>query len=199
MKTPEVQECQKKRWEECGWMGGLLGCLSYSRSKTAETSWLSVWTQGCLPIAALNYCPTHLQETFPHRRGKNTLFTMSFASFIYSKIYESVTAVKRIKITLTATLQAENSLLPFSQGCECLTKAWDSVLFQHKAAAQRVFSACRPRSDETALWHTRSRPPVSGPQGSDAKRTGYCKSKQSSRWGTQAGCQPGSKEIPSSC
>lgn len=71
--------------------------------------------------------------------------------------------------------------------------------FQRKAAAQRVFSACRLRSDETALWHTLTRPPVSGPQGGGEQRTGYCKSKQSSRWGAKAGCQPGSTEIPSHC
>lgn len=70
--------------------------------------------------------------------------------------------------------------------------------FQRKVAAQRSFSTCRPRMDETALWHTLSGPPVSGPRGSSEQRTGYCKSKQRSRWGSQAGCQSESTEIPPS-
>ncbi len=141
--------------------------------------------------------PTHLQETSPDRK-KHKLPCLLLP--LYTAIY--MTQSREIKTMPTATLvYVEHGLPPFSQGCECLTRARDSLLsaFQRKAAAQRAFSACRPRSDETAFWHTLSRPLVSGPQGSGQQRTGYCKSKQSSRWGTQAGCQPGSKEIPSHC
>lgn len=64
-----------------------------------------------------------------------------------------MTQSREIKTTLTATLQVEHGLPPFSQGCECLKRARDSPLsaFQCKAAVQRAFSMCRPHSDETAL------------------------------------------------
>lgn len=35
MKITEGWDCQKKRWEECGWNRGPMGSLSYGRSKTS--------------------------------------------------------------------------------------------------------------------------------------------------------------------
>lgn len=197
-RTLRARGAKKKRWEECGWNRGPLGSLSYGRSETAETSCLCVWTQRCLPIAPLNYC----KVPRIYRKHPQTEKNINYHVFCFLYIQQYMTQSREIKTMPTATLvYVEHGLPPFSQGCECLTRARDSLLsaFQRKAAAQRAFSACRPRSDETAFWHTLSRPPVSGPQGSGQQRTGYCKSKQSSRWGTQAGCQPGSKEIPSHC
>ncbi len=151
------------------------------------------------PIAHLNYRQVPLiyrKHPQTEKKHKSPCLLLS----LYTAIY--MMQSREIKAVPTATLiYVEHGVPPFSQGCECLTRARDSLLsaFQRKATAQRAFSACCPRSDETAFWHTLSRPPVSGPKGSGQQRTGYCKSKPSSRWGTQAGCQPGCKEIPSHC
>lgn len=116
---------KKRGGKSVGGTGALMRCLSYSRGETAETSCLSVWTQGCLPIAALNYGQVpRIYRKHPPTGGKKKNIIYHVFCFLYSQqnIWVCDGSEER-KITLTATLQAENSLLPFSQGCELLTKA----------------------------------------------------------------------------
>lgn len=136
--------------------------------------------------------PTHLQEISPLRKN-NIIYHVLCFLYIKLNIWVCDSRAEKFKITLLH-YKSPAIFLRMRALNESMLSA-----FQRKAAAQRAFSACRLRSDETALWHTLTRPPVSGPQGSGEQRTGYCKSKQSSRWGAPAGCQPGSTEIPSHC
>lgn len=134
----------------------------------------------------------HIYRKHPPTGRQKSSFTMSFASFIFRII---LVCDWRLKNKEHGSLLATQQHGIFSK---MRARFWMLSEFQREAAAQRPFSTCRPRLDETALWHTRSGPPVSGPRGSSEQRTGYCKSKQRSRWASQAGCQSESTEIPPS-
>ncbi len=130
------------------------------------------------PIAHLNYRQVPLiyrKHPQTEKKHKSPCLLLS----LYTAIY--MMQSREIKTVPTATLvYVEHGVPPFSQGCKCLTRARDSLLsaFQRKATAQRAFSACCPRSDETAFWHTLSRPPVSGPKGAASRGLSIAKANQ---------------------
>lgn len=117
---------KKKRWEECGWNRGPHEMPELQPGRDCRDLLPKCVNSGMSPHCSLKLrpSPTHLQETSPHRRKKKKNIIYHVFCFLYSQQNIRVCdGSEERKITLTATLQAENSLLPFSQGCELLTKA----------------------------------------------------------------------------
>lgn len=163
--SPMGHQCQKKGWEECGRNRAPLGGLSYNRS---ETSCICMWTQGCLPITALNYQQSHTSTgDIPPQEGKNHHLPCLLLP-LYTERYMGLWWRTREQRTRTATLQHRFDMRAVSKmqdASTVLNALWVPV----QGRSTTSFSTCRPRLDETALWHTLSGPPDSTPGGAASR------------------------------
>lgn len=112
MKTPEVQECQKKRWEECGWNKRPPGMPELQPGRDCRDLLPMCVNSGMSPHCRLKLLPspTHLQETSPHRRKKNIIYHVFCFLYIQQNIWVCDSNEER-KITLSVTLREQSAAI----------------------------------------------------------------------------------------
>lgn len=166
---------KKRGGKSVGGTGALMRCLSYSRGETAETSCLSVWTQGCLPIAALNYGQVpRIYRKHPPTGEKKKHYLQCLLLPLFTAKYMSLWWQRREKNNADCyTTSREQSPAIFSRmrALNESTGLRSSTRPQHNGSFQCVaYAQMKPHSD--MLW---AGPQFQAPRGAASRGLGIAK------------------------